>query len=161
MPQCTSECLQKQYTELEEFIDALPDTKGALIDVLHKAQGIFGYLPEEVQAFVAGKLKIPESKVYGVVRFYSFFSMEPKGEHHISVCMGTACYIKGSEAVLDEFRKILGINVGELTADGKFSIDTLRCLGACGLAPIVMVGDKTYGKVTAKDVMKIIDEHSD
>ena len=119
-----------------------------------------GYLPIEVQAIIAEKLNIPVNRVYGVVTFYAFFNMTPKGKHPISVCMGTACYVRGSEKVLDEFKRTLGIDVGETTADGKFSLDCLRCVGACGLAPVAMIGDKVYGHLQLSDVKKIISEFS-
>lgn len=147
---------QDSFRELEEYIRALPEKQGALITVLHKAQAIFGYLPKEVQVFVAEGLKLPVSKVYGVVQFYSFFTMTPKGKYRIAVCMGTACYVKGAEKVLDRFKKILGINEGETTADGRFSLEALRCVGACGLAPVVVIDDQVYGKVTPKKVTDIL-----
>lgn len=131
---------------------------GELINILHKAQELFGYLPREVQEVIARQLNIPVSKVYGVVTFYSFFSMTPKGEHPISVCMGTACYVRGAEKVLDEFKRLLNINVGETTPDGKFSLTSLRCVGACGLAPVVLIGEKVYGRVVPGDVEKILQE---
>lgn len=115
--------------------------------VLHKAQELFGYLPPEVQEFVAKKLEIPLAKVYGVVSFYTFFTMTPRGKYPISVCMGTACYVKGAEKILEEFKRILSIGVGETTDDGKFSITALRCIGACGLAPVLTIGSKVYGRV--------------
>jgi NADH-quinone oxidoreductase subunit E/NADP-reducing hydrogenase subunit HndA len=156
---CTNELAERKFRELEEFIDNLPEKKGALISVLHKAQGIFGYLPKEVQQFVGQKLDVPVSKVYGVVSFYSFFTMIPKGEHPISICMGTACYVRGAEKVLNEFKRILGISVGETTKDGKYSLDALRCVGACGLAPVVLVGEKVYGRVTPDQVAGILKEY--
>ena len=131
---------------------------GELINILHKAQELFGYLPREVQEVIARQLNIPVSTVYGVVTFYSFFSMTPKGEHPISVCMGTACYVRGAEKVLDEFKRLLNINVGETTPDGKFSLTSLRCVGACGLAPVVLIGEKVYGRVVPGDVEKILQE---
>lgn len=131
---------------------------GELINILHKSQEHFGFLPQEIQEIIARQLDIPVSKVYGVVTFYSFFTMKPKGEHPISVCMGTACYVRGAEKVLDEFKRVLNIQVGETTPDGKFSIDSLRCVGACGLAPVVLIGDKVYGQVTADQVEKIIND---
>lgn len=129
-----------------------------LINVLHETQNYYGYLPPEIQTIIARELSIPASKVYGVVTFYSFFSMTPKGKHPISVCMGTACYVRGAEKVLDEFKKILNINVGGTTPDGKFSLSSLRCVGACGLAPVVLIGERVYGRVTPEDVRKIIEE---
>lgn len=147
------------FNELEQYIDSMPSTKGELIRVLHKAQGIFGYLPEEVQKFVGKKMGVSTAKVFGVVSFYSYFTMTPKGENPISVCMGTACYVRGAEKVQNELMKQLGISVGETSADGKFSLDALRCVGACGLAPVVLVGEKVYGRVTVDDVKKIIADY--
>jgi len=149
----------EQFNELEQYIDSLPSTKGELIRVLHKAQGIFGYLPEEVQRFVGKKLEVSTAKVFGVVSFYSYFNMEPKGKNPISVCMGTACFVRGADKVQAEFVKQLGLEVGETSEDGKFSLDALRCVGACGLAPVVLVGEKVYGRVTVQDVKKIIAEY--
>ena len=132
---------------------------GEVINVLHKVQGEFGYLPAEVQELVAEELHIPVSRVYGIVSFYSFFTMTPKGEHPISVCLGTACYVRGAEKVLDELKRQLGINVGEVTPDGKFSLTCLRCVGACGLAPVIEVGDKVYGRMTPDRVKDVLAEY--
>ena len=151
----------KRFDELAEFIASLPDKRGELITVLHKAQSIFGYLPREIQEFVAEKMELPLAKVYGVVKFYSFFTMQPKGRFPISVCMGTACYVRGAEEVTQELVKQLGIGVGEVTEDGKFSLDTLRCVGACGLAPVVIVGEKVYGRVTPADVAGILADYAE
>ncbi|NLK21463.1 MAG: NAD(P)H-dependent oxidoreductase subunit E [Epulopiscium sp.] len=156
---CTNKLAEHGFRELEQFINDLNEKNGALISVLHRAQGIFGYLPKEVQQFVAKKLDIPVSKVYGIVSFYSFFTMVPKGKHPISVCMGTACYVRGAEKVLNEFKRVLEIEVGETTPDGNFSLDALRCVGACGLAPVVLVGDKVYGRVTTNQVKSILKEY--
>jgi NADH-quinone oxidoreductase subunit E/NADP-reducing hydrogenase subunit HndA len=159
---CNNVVAQELYDELEKFIDELPEKKGALISVLHRAQSIFGYLPKEVQMFVGRKLDIPVSQVYGVVSFYSFFTMVPKGKYPVSVCLGTACYVRGADKVLDALKRELGIDVGQTTPDGKFSLDALRCVGACGLAPVVLVGDKVYGRIgTADEVKKIISEYQD
>lgn len=155
---CCNQADQEKYAELKKFIDSLPTKKGELIRVLHRAQGIFGYLPREVQVFVAREMEVPVSKVYGVVSFYSYFTMKPKGKYEISVCMGTACYVRGAEGVLEELRKKLGIEPGETTEDGKFSLRSLRCVGACGLAPVMMVGDKVYGRVTPDMVDTILAE---
>ena len=130
-----------------------------LINVLHGCQTHFGYLPAEVQEVIAENLNVPVAKVFGVVKFYSFFTMTPKGKHPISICMGTACYVRGAEKVLDEFKKNLGIQVGETTPDGKFSLSSLRCVGACGLAPVVLVGEKTYGRVAPDNVKEILQEY--
>ena len=132
-----------------------------LINVLHQVQGKLGYLPAEVQELIAKELSISVAKVYGVVTFYSFFTMIPMGEFPISVCMGTACYVRGSEQVLAEFKRQLGIEVGQSTADNKFSLNCLRCVGACGLAPVVMVGEKVYGRVSPQMVKQIISDYKD
>ena len=132
---------------------------GEVINVLHKVQGEFGYLPAEIQELVAKELNIPVSRVYGIVSFYSFFTMTPKGEHPIAVCLGTACYVRGAEKVLDELKRQLGINVGEVTPDGKFSLNCLRCVGTCGLAPVIEVGDKVYGRMTPDRVKDVLAEY--
>ena len=156
---CSNKLKESGFRELETFINSLDTKKGSLISVLHKAQGIFGYLPREVQEFVADKLNESLANVYGVVSFYSYFTMVPKGEHPVAVCMGTACYVRGADKVLDEFQKQLGIKSGETSLDGKFSIDALRCVGACGIAPVVLVGEKVYKKVEPKEVKGIIEEY--
>ena len=132
---------------------------GEVINVLHKVQGEYGYLPAEVQELVAKELGIPVSRVYGIVSFYSFFTMTPKGEHPISVCLGTACYVRGAEKVLDELKRQLGLGVGEVTPDGKFSLNCLRCVGACGLAPVIEVGEKVYGRMTPDRVKDVLAEY--
>lgn len=129
-----------------------------LINVLHEVQHETGYIPAEVQELIARELAIPVARVYGVVTFYSFFTMHPKGKYQISVCLGTACYVRGGELILDEFKRRLEIGVGETTSDGLFSLSSLRCVGACGLAPVVCIGDKVYGRVTPQQVRRIIDE---
>lgn len=153
---CKNELTDSMFQELEQYIDEIRDQKGMLIAVLHKAQGIFGYLPREVQVFVGRQLNIPISQVFGVVSFYSFFTMEPKGEHPIAICLGTACYVRGAGKIVDYFKNELKIDVGETTPDGKFSLDALRCVGACGLAPVVLVGEKVYGRITTLDQVKEI-----
>jgi NADH-quinone oxidoreductase subunit E len=150
----------KKYQELEAYINELEAKPEELIAILHRAQHIFGYLPREVQEFIADKLHINVSKVYGVVTFYSFFTMEKKGKYVINVCLGTACFVRGADKILKEFESKLGIKNGETTADGKFTLSSLRCVGACGLAPVVQVNDKTYGNVTIEDVAKILEEYS-
>jgi len=144
---------------LDAFIDALPTKEGKLIVVLHHAQDLFGYLPAEVQNHIAHRLQVPSSKVYGVVTFYSFFNTEPKGKYKINVCMGTACFVRGSQDVLNEFEKHLSIKTGGTSEDMLFSLDALRCVGACGLAPVVSVNGKVYGRVTPADVVGIIEEY--
>lgn len=147
------------FKELENYILTLEDKKSSLIIILHKAQEIFGYIPEEVQEFIAEKIEVPVSKVYGVVSFYNFFSMEPKGKYPISVCTGTACYVKGAEKILEALQKELGLKLGGVTEDGLFSLDSLRCVGACGLAPVMLVGKDVHGKVKPEDVKKIIENY--
>ncbi len=149
------------YQELRAFIAALPEKKGHLVTVLHKAQSLFGYLPREVQQFVATQMGESLATVYGVVSFYTFFTMVPRGKHPVSICMGTACFVKNAEGVVDAFKKELGIDVGEVTSDGLFSIDTVRCIGACGLSPIVMVGDKVFTNVSVSQVAEIIAEYKE
>lgn len=151
---------QEKLKKLEEYIDGLEVKEGELINILHEAQDIFGYLPEELQLFISRKLGITAAKVFGVVTFYSFFTMEPKGKHVISVCMGTACFVKGADKILNEFRKRLGIEEGSSTKDGMYTIDTLRCVGACGLAPVVIVDGKVFGRVKVEDVQNIIEQYS-
>ncbi len=150
---------EKKVRELKEVCKKFDYQQSELINILHAAQEIFGYLPAEVQELVAEELNVNVAHVYGVVTFYSFFSMTPKGKYPISVCMGTACYVRGAEKVLDEFKRQLEINVGETTSDGKFSISSLRCVGACGLAPVVTVGEKVYGRVSPEEVKNIISEY--
>lgn len=145
--------------ELREACSELENESGMLINALHKAQEIFGYLPAEVQEIVAEEMNVSLAKVFGVVSFYSFFTMTPKGEHPVSICLGTACYVRGAENVLEEFKRILNLKVGETSADGKFSINCLRCVGACGLAPVVSIGEKVYGRVAPDEVSGILKEY--
>lgn len=150
----------EKLEKLDKYIDGLKKKEGALINILHEAQDIFGYLPSDVQLFIARKLDITAAKVFGVVTFYSYFTMEPRGKHTINVCMGTACFVKGADKVLEEFRKQLNIKEGKnMSEDGIFSLDSLRCVGACGLAPVVLVDGKVYGRVKVEDVSKIISEY--
>ena len=147
---------QEQEQKLLEVIEKNKDLPGALLPVLHEAQEIYGYLPIEVQQMVADGLNISLSEVYGVATFYTRFSLTPKGKHQISVCLGTACYVKGSDKVLEEVEKMLGIKSGECTPDGLFSIDSCRCVGACGFAPVMMIDEEVYGKLTPAEVHKIL-----
>ena len=150
---------QEQEQKLLEVIAQNKELPGALLPVLHEAQEIYGYLPIEVQQMVADGLGVSLSEVYGVATFYSRFSLTPKGKHKISVCLGTACYVKGADKVLAAVEKKLGIKSGECTADGLFSIDSCRCVGACGLAPVMMVDEEVYGKLTPDSVGKILDKY--
>jgi len=150
---------KEKFDELEDYIETIETLKGSLISVLHKAQGIFGFLPMEVQKFVAKKLDIPAAEVFGVVSFYSYFSMIPRGDHVVSVCMGTACFVKGAEDILHEIEADLGIKTGETSADGMFTLKDIRCVGACGLAPVVMIDEKVYGRISKDDVKGILDNY--
>lgn len=152
---------QEKSGQLSKIIAKYKDTQGALIPVLHEAQELFGYLPLEVQRQIALELDIPLAEVYGVVSFYTQFSINPKGKYQINVCMGTACYVKGSSDILDKFRTRLSIDVGECTDDQKFSLDACRCIGACGLAPVVTINDEVYGKLTPEEVDEILDKYED
>ena len=154
------ELREDQIEKIHAICDSFGNQEGELINVLHRTQETFGYLPAELQEVISEKLEVSAAKVYGVVTFYSFFSMIPKGEFPISICTGTACYVRGAETVLNEFKKQLDIEVGETSMDGKFSLSCLRCVGACGLAPVVQVGDKTYGRVAPDDVKGIIEEYA-
>ncbi|HEW92258.1 MAG TPA: NAD(P)H-dependent oxidoreductase subunit E [Thermotogaceae bacterium] len=148
---------EKLYRELDEFIQEVEGDSSALIEVLHKAQQIFGHLPIEVQEHIAEKLNIPVSKVFGVVTFYSLFTMKPRGKYQIKICLGTACYVKGADKLMDRFKEELEIEEGEVTKDGLFSLHAVRCLGACSMAPVVMIGESDfYGRVTPDEVPKII-----
>ena len=153
------ELRQEDVTKIKEICASFNKDPQELINILHGTQEHFGYLPAEVQEVIASETGIPVAKIYGVVTFYSFFTMTPKGKHPISICMGTACYVRGAEKVLDEFKKELGLQVGQTTKDGKFSLSSLRCVGACGLAPVVLIGDKTYGRVAPDDVRNILKEY--
>lgn len=152
-------CNKALFQELDNFIDSLPSKKGSLIQVLHTAQDIFGYLPKEVQLYISDKLNISPAKVYGVVSFYSYFTTELIGKYKINVCLGTVCFVKGSDKILAEFEKQLGIKSGETTEDLMFTLESLRCVGACGLAPVVVVNDKVYGHVTLDQVSEILDKY--
>lgn len=144
--------------QTEKICDEFRNDPGELISILHAVQNKLGYLPLPVQKVIAGKLGIPASKVYGVVTFYSFFTMTPKGKIPISVCLGTACYVRGADKLLEEFKRVLGIEVGETTPDGTFSLDCLRCVGACGLAPVATIGEKVFGRLDPNDIRKIVSE---
>ncbi len=147
--------------ELKEFIAQLPDKEVQLINVLHKAQSLFGYLPRNVQHLVAEEMGVPLAQVYGVVTFYTFFTMQPRGRHPIAVCQGTACFVKGAVRVLDTLKDLLHVEVGEVTTDGRFSISTVRCVGGCALAPVLMIDDRVYGNVTPSQIPDILAHFDD
>ncbi len=150
---------KEQEKQLLEVIAELRDTPGCLMPIMQRAQDIYGYLPYEVQKIISDELRIPAEKVYGVATFYAQFNLNPKGENTVSVCLGTACYVKGSGLVFEEIEKQLGISDGECTSDGKFSLDICRCVGACGLAPVMLVNEDGYGKVTPDQVKGILDKY--
>ncbi|OAA31174.1 NADH dehydrogenase [Kosmotoga arenicorallina S304] len=162
MPSTKCEGHEMLYAELDKYINSVKDQPGVLINVLHRAQELFGYLSEETQQYVAEKLNLPLSQVYGVVTFYNFFSTKPKGKHQVKVCLGTACYVKGADRVLERLKEELGVELDEPTKDGNFSIHAVRCLGACSMAPVVLVGERDfYGKVTPDEVSKIINKYKE
>lgn len=144
--------------ELDDFIEEINATESDLILVLHRAQNLFGYLPEEVISHISEKINVPKAKIFGVLSFYSYFTTTPRGKNVVNVCMGTACFVRGAEAILRELESQLRIKNGDTSIDGLFTLDSLRCVGACGLAPVVMVNDKVYGRVTTEDVARIISE---
>ena len=148
-----------QERRLIEVIDENRSVKGALINVLQSAQGIYGYLPIEVQMIISEKMDIPLEEIYGVVSFYAQFSLNPLGKYKISCCLGTACYVRGAGAILEKITSKIGIKSGECTPDGKFSLDACRCVGACGLAPIIMINEDVYGSLTPDQVDGILDKY--
>ena len=147
---------KEQEAQLRSVIAELKDERGALMPILQKAQDIYGYLPIEVQTMIADECGIPLEKVYGVATFYSQFSLYPKGKYKISVCLGTACYVKGSGDIYNKLQELLGIEGGQCTPDGKFSLDACRCIGACGLAPVLTINDDVYGRLTADEMADIL-----
>ncbi|NLW16473.1 MAG: NADH-quinone oxidoreductase subunit NuoE [Firmicutes bacterium] len=154
---CTCQQLRDpRYEQLDALIKRYQDKKGAFVPLLHEAQEIFGYLPEEVQRRVADGIGVPLSEVYGVATFYSLFSLKPRGKHKIGICLGTACYVRGAGAVLAELEKELGIKVNDTTADGKFTLEITRCIGACGLAPVMTIDEDVYGRLAPERIKEIL-----
>ena len=151
----------EQEKQLLEVIAEKKGEKGALMPILQKAQEIYGYLPIEVQTIISNETGIPLEKIYGVVTFYAQFSLNPKGKYKISVCLGTACYVRGAGDIYDKLQEKLGIAGGECTADGKFSLEACRCIGACGLAPVLTVNEDVFGRLTADDVDDILAKYAD
>mgnify|MGYP003316330017 CR=1 FL=1 len=146
----------EQEAQLKAVIEECKDDKSLLMHVMQQAQSIYGYLPIEVQKMIADGMDVPLEKVYGVSTFYAQFALSPKGEYNISVCLGTACYVKGAQSIIDKVTEILGIESGECSEDGKFSLEACRCIGACGLAPVMSVNDEVYGKLTADQISGIL-----
>jgi NADH:ubiquinone oxidoreductase subunit E len=149
----------EQYKKIDAIIEKYLDKPGSLIPVLQQAQNVCGYLPHIVQRYIAKGMRMSPSVVFGVATFYSFFTLVPRGKHVIRVCLGTACYVKRSEEIIDKIKDVLDIEVGEITRDKKYSLEAVRCLGACGLAPVVVIGQDTYGDVAATKVMDIINKY--
>ena len=150
----------EQAKKLAEVIEQHRNQRGAVLPVLQAAQEIYGYLPVEVQTMVAEGMDVPLETVYGVSTFYSQFALQPKGKYQISVCLGTACYVKGSGAIFSKLEELLGITNGECTPDGRFSLDSCRCVGACGLAPVMMINDEVYGRLTPDDIPGILAKYN-
>ena len=147
---------KEKFSEFEKWVDKYQDQPGALILLLHRAQQLFGYLPRQVQEYVAQKTNVFLSEVYGVATFYSFFTLFPKGRHTVRVCLGTACYVKGGRKILASIQKELGVGVRETTADRKFSVEINRCMGACALSPVLRVDDDIYARVSGSKISKIL-----
>lgn len=156
---CKKETKEEKLERIAGIIEEHKAKEGALIQVLHLAQGIYGHLPLELQQFIADRMDKPLSEVSGVVTFYSFFTTRPRGENIIRVCLGTACYVRGGKKILEKLNALLGINVGETTSDGKFTLEVMRCIGACGLAPAMTINDKVYKQVNPDKLSKIIEEY--
>ena len=150
----------EKLEKIREVIAKCNGDKSQLIHVLNEVQELYGYVPTYVQKVISDEMDIPMAEIYGVITFYSRFSLEAKGKYNISVCLGTACYVRGADKILEAFKKTLGIEVGQTTPDGRFSLDALRCVGACGLAPVALIGDKVYGRISSEEeVKKIISEY--
>ena len=156
---CKQETDAEKYARIAEVIEEYKDKEGSLIQILHMAQGIFGYLPMELMQFVAERVGTPLSEVHGVATFYSFFSTQPRGENTIRVCLGTACYVRGGKKILEKLKDILDVGVGGTTPDGKFTLEVMRCIGACGLAPAITINDKVYKQVNPEKLQAIIEKH--
>lgn len=151
---------QEQEAALLRIIEKHTDDRGSLMPILQEAQDIYGYLPIEVQTIISNRMNIPLEKIYGIVTFYSQFSLYPKGKYKVSVCLGTACYVKGSGDIFNKLQELLGISDGECTTDGKFSLESCRCIGACGLAPVITINDDVYGKLTVDDLDGILAKYN-
>ena len=152
---------QENFEKLNGVIDAHKNMQGRLMPILHEAQHIFGAIPFEVQKIISEKLNVPMAEIYGVVTFYSQFTLEPKGEFLIGVCLGTACYVRGSQQIVDKISELTGVGVGKTSADGKFSLEATRCIGACGLAPVLTVNEDVYGRLILDDIPGIVAKYKD
>lgn len=147
------------FKKLDEVIEANKDRKGPLMPVLHGAQKIFGAIPFEVQKVISEKMNVPLAEIYGVVTFYSQFSLEPKGEYVIGICLGTACYVKGAQEIINKIESIIDVKCGNTSTDGKFTLEATRCIGACGLAPVLTVNEEVYGRLEVSDIQEIMNEY--
>jgi len=147
------------FQKLDEVIEANRGKKGPLMPVLHEAQKIFGAIPFEVQKVISEKMNVPLAEIYGVVTFYSQFSLEPKGEYVVGVCLGTACYVKGAQEIINKIERIIDVKCGDTSADGKFTLEATRCIGACGLAPVLTVNEEVYGRLEVSDIQEIMNEY--
>ena len=150
---------EQKYSQITDIINLYKDKKGSLIQILHLAQEVYGYLPLDLQKYIADAMGKPLSEVSGVVTFYSFFSTKPRGEHTIRVCLGTACYVRGGKKIVDHLERTLGIDIGETTEDGKFTFEVARCIGACGLAPAIMIDDVVYKQVSVNKIDSILSKY--
>ncbi|NLX63310.1 MAG: NAD(P)H-dependent oxidoreductase subunit E [Clostridiaceae bacterium] len=158
---CTCNPTEKtsRYSEIDKVIELYKDKRGSLIQILHLAQEIYGHLPLDLQQYIAKSLDIPLSEVSGVVSFYSFFSTKPRGQHTIRVCLGTACYVRGGKKIIEKLSEILGVGLGETTKDGRFTFEIARCIGACGLAPAMMIDNVVYKQVNANKLESILSQY--
>jgi NADH:ubiquinone oxidoreductase subunit E len=156
---CNTNDKENKYAEIEKIIELYKGRDGCLIQILHLAQEIYGYLPLELQQYIASSLNIPLSEVSGVITFYSFFSTRPRGEHTIRVCLGTACYVRGGKKIIERLTDILGVGLGETTKDGKFTFEIARCIGACGLAPAMMIDNVVYKQVNVNKLDSILSKY--
>ncbi len=150
---------KSEFDELKKYINSVKNSQGVTMQIFQNAQGIFGYLPLEVQQFISDETNIPLADIYGVVTFYTQFSTEEKGKHKIGLCLGTACYVKGSQEIMDKLAEELNVKVGKTTDDKQFTLEATRCLGCCGLAPVMMVDDDVYGKVEAQKIKSILSKY--
>ncbi|NLX25301.1 MAG: NAD(P)H-dependent oxidoreductase subunit E [Lentisphaerae bacterium] len=157
----TAETEKMLTPEIEAFIEKWREKPGNLIMILHRVQEEFGYIPRQAAFEVADALNIPVAKIYGVITFYHFFKLSKPGRNQIAICMGTACYLKGGQDLIDECERILGVGLNTVTEDGEFSVEAVRCIGCCGLAPVLTVNGKVYGGVTTKQISKIIDQYDE
>ena len=151
----------EQEAQLKAVIESKKHIEGSLMQVMQDAQGIYGYLPSEVQQMIAEGMGVSVEEVYGIATFYAQFALSPQGKYKVSVCLGTACYVKGAQKLLDRLVEVLGIQAGDCTADGKFSLEACRCIGACGLAPVLTVNEDVYGRLTEKDIDGIIAKYAE